>query len=60
MIGFLGASVIVVMLIVFTLGSSGLAFLCLLGGKGTRAAAWLIVALVWTGLLVLTLGEVFK
>jgi hypothetical protein len=58
MIGFLSAALVIIILIAGLLGSAILAFLCVLAGKGNRAAIWLLGALVFSSILFLTLAEV--
>lgn len=58
MIGFLGAALIVVILLACGLGSVIFALVCLLAGKGKAAAVWLMPAFVSSGLLFLIVREV--
>jgi hypothetical protein len=60
MIGFLTASLIVVILLACGLGSVIAALVCLLAGKGKAAAAWLVPVLVSSGLLFLIAREVMS
>ncbi|WP_422371328.1 hypothetical protein [Hoeflea sp.] len=58
MIGFLGAALIVAILLICGLGSFIFAIVCLLAGKGKAAAMSLMPAFVSSGLLFLILREV--
>lgn len=58
MIGFLGAALIVVILLVCFLGSVFFAFLAFLAGKGHPGAAMIVVGLISSVLLFFTLREV--
>ena len=58
MIGFLGAALIIVILIVCILGFVIFGFLSVLAGKGHPGALMLVGVVVFSGLLFLTLAEV--